>query len=145
MHINAFVPTGSAVMNGSAVDASQVPMTSFRLPPLKDAQIHQLSAPVLLCLWAENGEDHDPHFYVQARDAAGETRGNAEMVFIWDDTEGAPCKWKVFDLQLPFLIFTEGVYTFGVFANEDDPIESALASYRFPIIFDESLPALPSR
>lgn len=143
MHINAFVPTESALMVGDAVDATQVPRTALRLPPLKDREVHQLGAPILLCVWAENGTDHDPHIYVQARDPGGQTRGNVELAWIWNDVPDAPCKWRVFDLQLPFLIFGDGVYTFGVYAGRDDPTEAALASYPFPIIFDPSCPPLP--
>ncbi|CNH15489.1 Uncharacterised protein [Mycobacterium tuberculosis] len=66
------------------------------------------------------------------------------MVWAWDDVPDAPCKWRVFDLQLPFLMFSDGVYTFGVYANGGDPTEDALASYPFAIIFDPDCPPLPS-
>ncbi len=144
MHINAFVPTESPLMVGNAVNATQVPFTAFRLPPLKEQQVHQLSAPILLCLWAENGADHDPRLYVQARDPNSETRGNAELVWFWEDVPDAPCKWRVFDPPLPFLVFGDGVYTFGVYSDPDDPTEDALASYPLTIIFDPDCPPLPS-
>ncbi|WP_157561256.1 hypothetical protein [Mycobacterium sp. E802] len=143
VHINAFAPTESAVMVGGAVNATQIPFVSFRMPPLQVDQAHQLSAPVLLCMWAENGTDHDPHFYVQVRDPSGQTRGNVELAWIWDDVPDAPCKWRVFDLQVPFLVFDQGVHTFGIYANPDDSADQALASYPFPITFDTSLPPLP--
>ncbi|MEB3022976.1 MULTISPECIES: hypothetical protein [Mycolicibacter] len=143
MHIAAFTPAGQVVMEGSAVTATAVPQTDLYLPPLKGDQVHQITAPILLCVWAENGIDPNPCFYVQARDPDGQTRGNAEIIWLWDDVANRPAKWRVWNLMLPFLVFGEGVYTFGVFKQPDDPIDEALASYPFPIIFDPALQPLP--
>lgn len=96
----------------------------------------------MLCVSALNGEDYDPHFYIQARDPDGQARGNAEVVWYWEDVPGMPCKWRVWDLQMPFLIFGEGVYTVGIYENPDDPNEKALSGFPMPIFFDESLPPL---
>lgn len=136
MHIAAFTPTVSVTMEGGAVTATGVPQTDLYLPPLNDGQVHQITAPILLCVWAENGTDPNPCFYVQARDPSGQKRGNAEIIWLWDDVPNRPTKWQVWNLMLPFLVFDEGVYTFGVFKHPDDPNEEALASYLFPIIFD---------
>ena len=136
MHINAFVPTERAIMEGDAVNATQVPFLSIHLPPPEGNEVHQLTAPVLLCVWTDNGTDYDPHFYVQARDPEGQVRGNVELMWHWEDAPNAPHKWRVFDLQLPFLVFGGGVYTFGVFADRDDETDQALARYPFSVILD---------
>ena len=136
VHIAAFAPTASMAMEGGAVTAAGVPRTHLYLPPLKVGQVHQFIAPILLCVWAESGTDPNPCFYVQARDPSGQTRGNAEIIWLWDDVPNLPVKWQVWNLMLPILVFDEGVYTFGVFKQPDDPNEEALASYPLPIIFD---------
>lgn len=143
MHINAFVPTENVVMVGSSVDAKQIPFTSFALPPLGEERAHQLTAPILLCVWTEKGIDNDPHFYVQARDPQGEVRGNVELAWIWEDEPDRPFKWRVFDLTVPFLVFDQGVYNFGVYADRNDSTGDALASFPFLITFDSKLPPLP--
>lgn len=143
MHIAAFTPTGSAVMEGSSVTATGVPRTDLVLPPLNPAQAHQITAPILLCVWAENGTHPNPCVYVQARDPDGQKRGNAEIIWLWDDAPDRPCKWQVWSVLLPFLVFKEGIYTFGVFTHPDDPVEQALAFYPFPIIFDPAAAPLP--
>jgi hypothetical protein len=38
--------------------------------------------------------------------------------------------------MLPFLIFGEGTYTFGVYAGPDHQPDQALASFQLPIILD---------
>lgn len=97
----------------------------------------------MLCVSALNGEDYDPHFYIQARDPDGQVRGNAEILWHWEDVPGRPCKWQVWDLQGPFLIFKEGVFTVGIYENRDDPNEKALSVFSLPIFFDDSLPPAP--
>lgn len=145
MHINAFVPTDGVEMVDGCVDAKGVPLTFFTLPSLQPHQsAHQLTAPILLGVWSENGADTDPHFYVQARDPHGRLCGNMEQMWFWKDEPNLPYKWRVFDISLTFLIPEPGLYTFGVFANRDDPTEDALASFPFMINFDPALPPMPT-
>lgn len=143
MHIAAFTPAASVLLENDAVTATGVPQAELRLPPLADSQVHQITAPILLCIWAENGTDPNPCFYVQARDPSGQRRGNAEVIFLWNDVPDRTVKWQVWNLMLPLLVFGDGVYTFGLYNQPDDPTEQALASYPFPIIFDPNAPALP--
>jgi hypothetical protein len=136
VHISAFVPTDGVVLENDAVNASQVPFTELHLPPIRGDQVHRIEAPILLCVQAENGTDPNPCIYVQDRDADDVVRGTAELIWLWDGIPDKPCKWRVFDLKLPLLVFGGGVYTFGVYASPDDPTEAALASYPLPIILD---------
>lgn len=48
------------------------------------------------------------------------TRGNAEVIWLWDDVPGQPVKWQVWALMLPFLLTEPGVFTFGVYNHPDD-------------------------
>lgn len=136
VHINAFVPTGGVALENDTVNAFGVPQVELHLPPLQDNQAHQSTAPILLCVSAQNGTEHDPQLFVIVHDADGEPRGRLEQIWIWEDVPGRPLKWRVFDLELPFLIFGGGVYTFGVYAKPDDQPDQALASFLFPIILD---------
>jgi len=85
---------------------------------------------------AENGTEHDPQLYVLVHDANGELRARLEQIWIWEDIQDRPLKWRVFDLMVPFLIFGGGVYTFGVYAGPDDRPDQAVASFLLPIILD---------
>jgi hypothetical protein len=136
VHINAFVPTGGVVLENGCVNAVGVPQVEIHLPPLQDNQAHQATAPILLCVSAENGTEHDPQLYVIVHDAGGEMRARLEQIWVWDDVPDRPLKWRVFDLMLPFLIFGGGTYTFGVYARPDDQPDQALASFQLPIILD---------
>jgi hypothetical protein len=136
VHINAFVPTAGVVLENGAVNAVGVPQVEIHLPPLQDNQAHQSTAPILLCVSAENGTEHDPQLYVIVHDAGGEMRARLEQILVWDDVPDRPLKWRVFDLMLPFLIFGGGTYTFGVYARPDDQPDQALASFQLPIILD---------
>jgi hypothetical protein len=117
VHISAFVPTHSVAMENGQVNATGVPVTfaafSGQLPM-------QMQIPILLCVWSEAGSDPNPCIYVQARDPQGRTRGNAEMIWLWDDVPGQPYKWRVFDLTLSFVMEENGVYTFGVYQHPED-------------------------
>jgi hypothetical protein len=136
VHINAFVPTAGVVRVNDAVNAAGVPHVEIHLPPLPNNQIHHSTAPILLCVSAERGTEHTPSLFVIAHDAGGEMRGRAELVWVWDDVPDRPLKWRAFDLMLPFFIFGEGTYTFGVYAGPDDRPDQALASFLFPVILD---------
>lgn len=117
MHISAFVPTSSVVLEGGTVNATGVPQTQV---PLRGKLPMKVTAPILLCVWSEAGNDPNPCIYVQARDSNGVTRGNTEVIWLWDDVEGHPFKWQVWALMLPFLLTAPGVYTFGVYNHPDD-------------------------
>jgi hypothetical protein len=136
VHINAFVPTAGVVLENEVVNAVGVPQVERHLPPLQDGQAHHLTAPVLLCVSAENGTEHDPQLFVMVHDADGQLRGRLEQIWIWEDVPNRPLKWRVFNLMLPFLIFGGGVYTFGVYAGPDGEPDHAMASFLFPIILD---------
>ena len=138
MHIAAFTPTGSVVLDGETVTATGVPYTELHVPPLVGDNVHKLTAPVLVCLWSEAGNDPNPCIYVQVHDPDSVKRGTAELIWIWDDVEGRTAKWRVFGLMLPFLVFGGGVYKFGVYSHPDD--EEALAWYPFEIILDAEPP-----
>jgi hypothetical protein len=134
MHINAFVPAGGVVLENEVVNALGVPRVELHLPPLQDGQVHQSTAPVLLCVSAENGTEQDPQLFVIVHD--GQPRGRLEQIWIWEDVPDRPLKWRVFNLLVPFLIFGGGVYTVGVYAGPDGQPDQALASFRLPIILD---------
>ncbi|HEX3732346.1 MAG TPA: hypothetical protein VHU91_05425 [Mycobacteriales bacterium] len=136
MHINAFVPTAGVVLENETVNAVGVPQVEIHLPPLQDNQAHQSTAPILLCVSAENGAEHDPQLFVIVHDAGGQMRARLEQIWVWDDVPDRPLKWRVFNLMLPFLIFGEGIYTFGVYAGPEDQPDQALASFQIPIILD---------
>jgi hypothetical protein len=136
VQIHAFVPASAVVLENDAVNAFGVPQNEIHLPPLQERQVHQATAPILLCVSAESGTEHDPQLWIKVHDANGEQRCNAQNFWIWDDVPGRPLKWRVFDLQIPFLIFGGGVYTFGVYAGEGGQLGDALTSFQFSIILD---------
>jgi hypothetical protein len=117
MHVSAFVPTNNLVLEGGMANATGVPITHISVPNSFPVGI---TVPVLLCVWSEAGNDPNPCIYVQARGPNGKKRGNAEVTWVWDDVEGHPCKWRVFDLMLPVLVHEPGVFTFGVYKHPDD-------------------------
>ncbi|KMV13522.1 hypothetical protein [Mycobacterium heckeshornense] len=84
MHINAFVPTRGVVLENDAVNAVGVPQVEIHLPPLQDKQVHQSTAPILLCVSTENGTEHDPQLFVIVHDAGGQKRGRLEQIWMWD-------------------------------------------------------------
>jgi hypothetical protein len=132
MHISALVPTSRVVLEGGVVNATGVPQTKVTLGGKLPMHVH---APILLCVWTEAGNDPNPCIYVQVRDPNGQKRGDVELVWKWDDVEGHPCKWRVFDLMMPFLAFESGVYTFGVYNHPDDAETDHW--FPLPILFDE--------
>lgn len=134
MHIAAFTPTRNVVLENDAVNATGVPQTELNLPPLRADQAHKITAPVLLCVWSEMGNDPNPCIYITVRDPDGETRGTFENMWLWDDIEGKQAKWRVFDLKVDFVLPKPGVYTFGVYNHPEDT--EALAWYPLLINFD---------
>lgn len=136
MQINAFVPTAGVVLADDAVNAVGVPQVEIHLPPLQDNQVHNSTAPILLCVSTENGKEHDPQLFIMVHDADDQLRGRVEQLWIWDDLPNRPLKWQVFSLMLPFLVFGAGTYTFGVYAGPDDQPDQALASFLIPIFLD---------
>lgn len=136
MQINAFVPTAGVVLADDAVNAVGVPQVEIHLPPLQDNQVHNSTAPILLCVSTENGSEHDPQLFIMVHDADDQLRGTVEQLWIWDDLPNRPLKWQVFSLMLPFLVFGAGTYTFGVYAGPDDQPDQALASFLIPIFLD---------
>lgn len=147
MKIHAFVPVAQVQLQGPTVNAIGVPMTNIHLPPLQANQVHQIQTQILLVITAPNdGTETDPHFYIKVYDGGGELRLRAQQMFIWEDepTE-SPIKWRVFDLHLPVPVFGEGVYSFGVYAKDQDEPDQALTSFLWPIILDApgQLPSPP--
>jgi len=136
VQINAFVPTAGVVLADDAVNAVGVPQVEIHLPPLQDNQVHNSTAPILLCVSTENGKEHDPQLFIMVHDADDQLRGRVEQLWIWDDLPNRPLKWQVFSLMLPFLVFGAGTYTFGVYAGPDDQPDQALASFLIPIFLD---------
>jgi hypothetical protein len=108
----------------------------FTCRPFEDNQVHNSTAPILLCVSTENGSEHDPQLFIMVHDADDQLRGTVEQLWIWDDLPNRPLKWQVFSLMLPFLVFGAGTYTFGVYAGPDDQTDQALASFLIPIFLD---------
>jgi hypothetical protein len=117
MHISSFVPASRVVLENEAVNATGVPRTHVNVGGTLPMQV---TVPILLCVWSEAGNDPNPCIYVQVRDSSGEKRGTAEVIWLWDDVEGHPFKWRVWDLMMPFVMIEPGVYTFGVYNHPDD-------------------------
>lgn len=137
MHVNAFVPVEYVTLHGHAADALGIPQTSSSMPPIPEgSRAHQAAAPVLLCVTAMNGSDNDPHIYVTVHDASGEIRGQIQQLWMWEDSEHSPMKWRVFNLHVPFLVFGPGIYTFGVYTGPDHGPDQALSSFVIPITLD---------
>jgi hypothetical protein len=78
VHVTAFVTTAGVVLENDAVNVVGVPQTEIHLPPLQDNQVHQSTAPILLCVSAENGTEPDPQLFVIVHDADGQMRGRVE-------------------------------------------------------------------
>ncbi len=136
MQINAFLPTEYVTLHGDFVNALGLPHAAFHLPPLPEGGKAATFAQILLCVSALNGEDNDPHFYIKVHDEAGEPRGGIENLWVWEDSDFSPMKWRVFALRVPYVVTGPGVFTFGVYAGPDDGPGQALSSFQVPVFLD---------
>jgi hypothetical protein len=117
MHVSSFAPTNHLVLEDGMANASGLPITQISVPNQFPVEI---TIPVLLCVWSEAAKDPNPCIYVQARGRDGQLRGNVEVSWVWDEVDGHPWKWRVFDLMVPVFVQEPGYFMFGIYKRPDD-------------------------
>lgn len=128
MHITAFTPAIQAQLEDEAVTAWGLPMVFCNVEHVEPLPV-QMTVPIVLSLWAEAGEDLDPHFYIVARDPDGQTRGGVEHAWHCPDPPGKPYKFMVFADYLQLIVPTDGIYKVGLY---DHP-EQTKTKFWFPL------------
>ncbi|WP_204079749.1 hypothetical protein [Mycobacterium riyadhense] len=115
MHLAALFVAGSATLDGAAINATQIPTTSYDVDQIP----MWLTVPVVLVLHAPSGGDYDPQIYVVCKDPAGERRGAIRSIWDWPDHSNSPSKYRCFTYDLSFAIESEGEYTVGVYRDAE--------------------------
>jgi hypothetical protein len=116
MHVTAFTAAGGALLENDAATVHGLPWVRFPVPPQLPVG---LQVPIVVSVWAEAGEDLDPHYFIRAHDPDGERRGGLERIWHWPDTPGKPFKFQVFTEYLQVMVFKEGFYTIGLYDHRD--------------------------
>jgi hypothetical protein len=128
--VHAFLENDAATTRG-------LPQVRVAVPPQLPVG---LQVPVVVSVWAEAGEDFDPHFFIVARDPNGEIRGRIERLWHWPDLPGKPFKFQVFTEYLQLIVRSEGFYRIGLY---DQP-EGTETDFWFPLeIYVSPLAAAP--
>ncbi|GAB7142567.1 hypothetical protein [Mycobacterium riyadhense] len=136
MHVAALFVAGSATLAGSAINATQIPTTSYDVDQIP----MWLTVPVVLVVHAPSGGDYDPQIFVVCKDPGGERRGALRSSWDWPDEDGKPSKYRCFTYDLSFAIESEGEYTIGAYYDAEAtdqvatpiPLAIRLAGPRLP-------------
>ena len=124
MHVLAFAPAVSAVINAQGVTASGFPMSCYYVLGFPS----QITVPLVLAVYTQTGHDHDPRRYIVARSPDGERLSVLVCNWHWPDQEGEPFKFRVFAPQLTIPVAFAGVYKIGLYHSQD----ATETAYHFP-------------
>jgi hypothetical protein len=135
VHVTAFTSAGQALIENDAASVRGLPMTWCPVSPHLPLA---LMVPVVVSMWAEAGEDIDPHYFIMGHDADGELRGRVERLWHWPDLPGKPYKFHVFTEYLHLMVKAPGFYKIGYYEHPDQ----AETDLWFPleVIIDPSAP-----
>ncbi len=134
LHIAAlFVAGTSGLDDNGAINATQIPMTSYMVAQVPiSAQL-----PIVLIVHARAGGDYDPELYVVCKDPAGVRLASLKGSWHWPDEDDKPSKYRCFTDELSFGVEAEGEYTIGAYYDEAGTIEMATP---IPISFTLATP-----
>jgi hypothetical protein len=121
MHIAALLVAGSATMEDAALNARQIPTTSYEVDQIP----LWLTVPLVLIVHAPRGGDYDPELFVVCKDPGGTRRGTIRTNWHWPDDGDKPSKYRCFSQQLSFAVESQGEYTIGAYLDADGTEEVA--------------------
>jgi hypothetical protein len=136
LRVLAFAPSGSAVIEDESLTARGFPLTSLYIAKFPA----RITVPLVLAVYTQAGNDHDPRRYIVARSPNGERLSVLERSWHWPDQEGEPFKFRVFAPQLPLVVQSPGVYTIGLYHSPD----ATQPAYAFPLPVKDRAAAPPS-
>ena len=126
MKVIAFAASRKAVLeDAGGVNAEGFPMTSCYVENLPS----QIALPLVLSVYASGGTDYQPRRFIVAKSPEGERVGMLEFSWEWPDNPGVPYKFRVFAHHLPMTVYSNGVYTIGLYGHPDD----AEPEFEFPL------------
>jgi hypothetical protein len=87
MHVAAFVAAVAADLD------PEIGGTATRGMPMNNCPVPEplpvtISVPLVLAVWTESGQDHDPIRYILARDPDGVRHRLIEKIWHWPDVDG---------------------------------------------------------
>jgi len=116
VRVVTFAPAFSATEEASGgLSARGFPLTRAFV----DVFPVELTVPVILAVWADEGSDYDVTKYIAVTTADGRRLATMQFSWHWDDNPAAPVKFRAFVQHLPLRIESESLLTVGLYDSAE--------------------------